>query len=192
MRIRRLFYFIIVVIALGWGIRMLLKGCESHMTIGANADIGPSPTQIASIRDIGQWEFLAIDAEELVDTTRRGFFSDDHLVRIYYGTLRLGIDLNNVREDWMTRQGDSLQVILPEIALLDEHFIDEARTRSFYESGKWTARDREAMYLKAVRQMRSHCMTEQNLLTARQNGTEQMRKLLRAMGYNKVAISFSD
>ena len=36
-----------------------------------------SPTQVESIEAIGQWEFLAINDEELVDTVRRGFFGDD-------------------------------------------------------------------------------------------------------------------
>ena len=56
-----------------------------------------SPTQVESIEAIGQWEFLAISDEELVDTVRRGFFGDDQLVRIYYGTLRLGIDMKYVK-----------------------------------------------------------------------------------------------
>ena len=41
-----------------------------------------TPSEIESIRRIGQWEFMAINDEELVDTVRKGFFSDDHLVRI--------------------------------------------------------------------------------------------------------------
>ena len=61
--------------------------------------IGLTPTQIESIRQIGQWEFLSIADEELIDTVRRGFFSDDQLIRIYYGTLRLGIDLQQMKEN---------------------------------------------------------------------------------------------
>ena len=57
-----------------------------------------SPTQVESIEAIGEWEFLAISNEELVDTVRRGFFGDDQLVRIYYGTLRLGINMKDVKE----------------------------------------------------------------------------------------------
>ena len=45
--------------------------------------IGLTPTQIESIRQIGQWEFLSIADEELIDTVRRGFFSDDQLIRIW-------------------------------------------------------------------------------------------------------------
>ncbi len=60
-----------------------------------------SPTQVESIENIGQWEFLSVSDEELIDTIRRGFFGDDQLVRIYYGTLRLGIDMKDVKEGWL-------------------------------------------------------------------------------------------
>lgn len=58
-----------------------------------------SPTQVESIENIGQWEFLSVSDEELIDTIRRGFWGDDQLVRIYYGTLRLGIDMKDVKKD---------------------------------------------------------------------------------------------
>lgn len=32
-----------------------------------------SPTQVESIENIGQWEFLSVSDEELIDTIRRGF-----------------------------------------------------------------------------------------------------------------------
>ena len=104
-----------------------------------------TPSQIESIRRIGQWEFMAINDEELVDTVRKGFFSDDHLVRIYYGTIRLGLDLSDFDASRISKCEDSLVVRLPHITLLDNHFIDEARTKSFHESGSWTNNDRQAL-----------------------------------------------
>lgn len=35
----------------------------------------PSPTQVESIENIGQWEFLSVSDEELIDTIRRGFLA---------------------------------------------------------------------------------------------------------------------
>ena len=72
-----------------------------------------------------------------MDTVRRGFFGDDELVFIYYGTLRLGINLHEGNQDGSRPKGDSISVLLPPIKLFDDDFIDEARTRSFYESGDW-------------------------------------------------------
>ena len=163
---------------------------DNHLELGVDSDINVTPQQIQLIKDIGEWEFLSVSNEELVDTVRKGFFSDDHLVRIYYGTLRLGIDLSKAKEGWIKTQGDSVMVTLPKIVLLDKNFIDEARTKAFYESGRWTAADREALYRKAHRQMIAHCLTPENLRSAQDNADQQFRKMLKAMGFSYVSIDF--
>ena len=73
----------------------------SSLEIVSDNNIDITPQQIQSIKAIGQWEFLAVNDELMVDTTRKGIFSDDHLVRIYYGTLRLGIDMHRVKTGWI-------------------------------------------------------------------------------------------
>ena len=71
---------------------------STPLQIVTNQSIDITPTQIRSIEQIGKWSFLEISDEEIVDTIRRGFFSDDELVRIYYGTLRLGVDTRQAHE----------------------------------------------------------------------------------------------
>jgi hypothetical protein len=165
---------------------------DNHLELGANSDINVTPQQIQLIKDIGEWEFLSVSNEELVDTVRKGLFSDDHLVRIYYGTLRLGIDLSKAKKGWIKTQGDSVMVTLPKIGLLDKDFIDEARTKSFYESGSWTARDREALYQKARRLMLARCMTPANQKVAQENAEAQFQKMLKALGYQNIIIKFEE
>ena len=63
-----------------------------------------------------------------------------------------------------------------------------ARTKAFYESGKWSAREREALYRKARRQMLRHSLTPQNLQTARENGEMQFQQMFKAMGYKTVVV----
>lgn len=147
-----------------------------------------TPSQIRSIEQIGEWSFLEINDEELVDTIRHGFFSDDELVRIYYGTLRLGINLKEAHEGWLAMQNDTLCAILPPVRLLDNNFIDETRTRSFIETGKWTHHDRKAMYNRAVQRMRRRCLTKKNFQSARDNARVQFEQMLRSMGYDKVRV----
>lgn len=161
---------------------------DSYISLGTSEAIEPTPTQIQSIKDIGEWEFLSISAEEMVDTVRKGFFSNDELVRIYYGTLRLGIDMKQLAPDAITVNGDSLEMTLPKVGLLDKDFIDEAKTKSFYESGKWSPKDREALYKKAYRQMIQHCMTKENLEAARTNGEAQMHHMMQQLGYKNITI----
>lgn len=176
---------IVALVALWW----IVSGIsQSEVTLDVNQEIDLTPEQITSIEAIGEWEFLAIANEELVDTTRKGFFKDDHLVRIYYGTVRLGIDMKNVEPGWIQTGGDSIVVTLPQPGLLDKNFIDEARTKSFFETGKWSHQDRDKLYQKAYRQMLTHCLTPANLRSARENGEALFTKMMKSIGYERVNI----
>ena len=179
---------VIAVIAVFFWVRSVLK--SNYIEIGSNDKIEPTPTQIQSIRDIGEWEFLSVSAEEMVDTVRKGFFSDDELVRIYYGTLRLGINMQQLSDDAIRVQGDTLQVTLPKVTLLDKDFIDEAKTKSFYESGKWSPLAHQALYQKAHRQMLQHCLTTENLTAAQTNAESQLRNLFTQLGYKTITLTF--
>ncbi|MBR0264454.1 MAG: DUF4230 domain-containing protein [Prevotella sp.] len=177
----------LVIVGFFW-LKGLTKG--DHITLGADNRIELTPTQIQSMKAIGEWEFLSVSAEELVDTVRKGLFKDDELVRIYYGTLRLGLNMHRLQQGWIKAEGDSVAMTLPKIGLLDKDFIDEARTKPFFESGKWKPEDRDALYRKAYRQMMSHCLTQENLQAAEHNAEEQLRNMMRSMGYANVKITF--
>ena len=163
---------------------------SNNASVATKEHVELSPTQIERIKAIGQWEFLTVSDEELVDTVRHGFFGDDELVRIYTGTLRLGIDMADVEEDWIRTDGDTLRVLLPPVRLLDANFIDEASARSFYESGRWTQADRKALARKAHQKMLARCLTPQNIASAEQNAAAQFHQMLRAMGFPYVSIRF--
>ena len=165
---------------------------DSHVEMGASETIDITPTQIQSIEAIGEWEFLSVSNEELVDTVRKGLFSNDELVRIYYGTLRLGVNMHQASPRWLTVEGDTVRAMLPKVGLLSKDFIDEARTKSFFESGKWKPEDKEALYQKAYRQMKAHCLTKENLQAAEANGEEQMRNMMRSMGYKNIKITWKN
>ena len=182
--------FLVVLTFLGFFIidklRDRIPGVHSEDT----SEIVMTPSQIDDIRRIGQWEFMSLNDEELVDTIHKGFFSDDHLVRIYYGTLRLGIDLSEFNAERLSVHDDMLVIQLPAVTLLDPHFIDEARTQSFHESGSWSNADRRALYERAQQKMISRCVTTETLEATRQLAETQVRRLLTSMGFEKVSITF--
>ncbi|MBP5339883.1 MAG: DUF4230 domain-containing protein [Prevotella sp.] len=149
-----------------------------------------SPTHLKSIRDIGQWELLCIDDEELVDTVRSGLFTDDQLVRIYYGTLRLGLDLSQIDQSCAVVDGERLVLTLPDVRLLDDNFIDEARTLSFHEHGQWGAKARNELYEKARRKMMARALTSDNLDYTRQLANQHIVQLMKTMGYKDVVVLF--
>jgi nitrogen fixation-related uncharacterized protein len=178
---------VLIVVGFFW-LRGLTK--DDYLDLGTDTEIGITPTQVQSIKAIGEWEFLSVSAEELVDTVRKGLFMNDELSRIYYGTLRLGINMHQVKHGWIETHGDSVTMILPAVGLLDKDFIDEARTKPFYESGTWKPADREALYKKACRMMTQHCLTKENLQAAESNGRDQFMNMLQSMGYKNVSITF--
>lgn len=189
--------------AIGYCVYLLFnKATDNSISIVTDDRIDITPQQIRSIRDIGEWEFLSISDEQLVDTVRRGIFFDDQLVRIYYGTLRLGIDMQQLRDDAFVIKGDggtdgyekrdTLCVTLPPVKLLDDDFIDEARTRSFISKGNWDTSVREALYYKARQKMIDQCMTRQNIKRARENAVIQVSDMLNVMGFENVIIKFEN
>ena len=182
----RALVLVVVILVLWW---LLFAEKDNHIALEVDDGIDVTPQQIESIRAIGQWEFLSITTEELVDTVRKGLFSDDHLARIYYGTLRLGVDMSRAQ---LEARGDTVVATLPRVTLLDSNFIDEARTKAFFESGSWKPAAREALYRKARCQMLKHSLTRENLATARQNADAQLRQLLRSMGYNNITITWNN
>ena len=179
---------IVLLMASFFWVRSILR--NNHVGFWTDNRIELTPTQIQSIKDIGEWEFLAISTEEMVDTIRKGIFTDDELVRIYYGTLRLGINMHQVEPGWIQTSGDSITVNLPKIGLLDKDFIDEARTKPFYESGSWNAADKEALYKRADNKMLHHSLTKENLQTAESNAEQQFRNMMKSMGFSHITITF--
>ena len=176
---------IVVVIAL------MRCNATTSLHISHEGQVEITQTQIDSIRSIGQWEFLSIADEEIVDTVRHGFFGDDQLSRIYYGTLRLGLDLRTMPDDWITMDHDTVVVTIPSARLLDDDFLDEARTRSFIEEGKWSEADRAALSRKAIYLMRRRCLTPANIRRANDNAKVQIEQLIRSMGFKFVKVGGS-
>lgn len=186
-------WLILAVVVLLFAVSMLLRCSLRNQGLHlapVNEKIDITPEQIRSIERIGEWEFLSISDEEFVEKTRKGFFSDSKLARIYVGTLRLGVDMRQAGKDWLTVHHDTLVAVLPPVGLLDKRFIDEARTRSFYESGNWTAADREEMYQQAYHKMMARCLSPVNIRKAEDNAREQFSSMFRSMGYPHVVINF--
>ncbi len=156
-----------------------------------NTRIDITPEEIRSIRDIGQWEFLSVRTEEMVEWHRRRTLGNDHLVRIYQGTLRLGVDLAQADSTWFTSLPDSVaQLQLPRITLLDERFIDETRTRSFYQKGSVPPEVLDQLYRQASLAMKRRCLTKQNIQAAERNAREQFTRIFTSFGFKKVEIEF--
>ena len=180
-----------LVVAALWAYRQCRTG-QTSIGVVHNRAIDTTPEEIHALRDIGQWETLTVSTEELVDTFATDWRGTRQLVRIYAGTLRLGVDLGEAADDWFHAAGDTAYVRLPRVKLLDDRFIDEARSRSFYERGRWDADTREQLYERARRAMVRRCLTPANLTAAEQSAREQFSALMRGLGYTTTLITFEN
>ncbi len=173
-------------------VTLTVKGTKNEVGFAPDNDtITVSPLQVKSVQDIGQWEFLSITDEELVDSAENRIFGGEKkIVRIYYGTLRLGVDLSKLEDQDVVLRGDTVDVTLPAIELLDKEFIDETRTKSFYESGTWDQATRAALFKKAHRQMLDRCMTRENIHIAQYNAVEEVTRVFTSLGFVYVDVHF--
>lgn len=180
-----------IVIAITYIYIGIKENSPIHLEVERNTRIDLTPEQILSVRDIGQWEFLTINTEELVEWQRSRTLTTNRLTRIYQGTLRLGIDMSKASDDWFTSLPDSTaQLILPHAALLDNNFIDEARSRSFYEKGSIPPEARDRLYAQARKKMMQRCLTPQNLQTTERNARNEFTRIFKSFGFKTVTIQF--
>ena len=172
-----------------------IRGEGEIVSLGIESDprIDLTPAQITSIRKIGKWEFLSVQMEEIVDTTHRRFLlPDEQLVRIYRGTIRLGIDMDRLSDSWLETRGDTAILRLPPIRRLNKDFIDEAATQTFFESGTWDNHARSLLYDEARRRMERRFASSQSATQAERNGREQVTALMRALDFATVEVYFGD
>jgi len=191
MKVLKLFFIAVIVLALVFLV-MYFKGCGPVASFGieTNDSIENTGQLVTEMKAIKDWEFLVIEDEDPIDSVIRGRIYDDVLVRIYYGSLRLGVDLSELSEDDLTISGDSVKAELPPIKLLDENFIDEARTQAFYEKGKWSDAAKSQLYKKAERTMRQYALSKDNFKVAEKNGIQQMESFFRSLGFKHIDVSF--
>lgn len=186
----RITLFFIVVILLGYGGMTVYRNLTTTDTATAQP-IASSPEEVVQLKAIGQWEFLSVEAEELVERHNAGLMSERDLVCIYRGTLRIGIDMHKLSPDWMVVEGKNVVLHLPQPSLLDENFLDESRTTVFFEQGVFRPDERKALTEEAKAKMKQRALTPDNLSIARRNAEEQLQKLLLAMGYQEVVVDFT-
>lgn len=166
---------------------------SARVEIGSPREINVTPQKISEIKRISQWEFMRVVDEVVVDTTaHRTLLPDERLTCIFYGTLSLGIDLAKADDDWVTNRNDTLTVRLPLPSLLDERFIDEARTKVFYEYGSWRPSARNAMYRRAKVRMMERALTPSNLDKVRQAASYRFSSLFKELGAKDVIIEFGN
>lgn len=184
--------YIALAVALVYIVVKFVNGIGSaEVSIGSDNTINITPERITSIKSIGQWEFMQVDDEVVIDTIRhRHIVADDRLTCIYYGSVRLGIDLDKAAADWITNRNDTIDLLLPAPSVLDDRFIDEARTDVFYQTGRWGGYARELMYRRAVAEMKAFALSPENIRTVKSAAESRFTDLFMGLGAKEVTVSF--
>ena len=156
---------------------------------------------VEQVRSIGELSSAGF-YEELVLTDRdESYFSElmrasglsrltgsGDFVIICKGRVRAGFDLTKIQESDFSFSGDTLRLILPPVEILDV-VLNPADYEHF--SGHRTHEETTAILLQAKQRLRSDAIREGILNQAELSAEAHLRRLLSAMGYRDVFITFS-
>lgn len=164
-----------------------MKQCGPAFSIEGNDKITQTPNIVTEIEKRGKWEFLSVELEELVDTVRGRVFKDKLSV-IYVGKLRYGIDFTKIEDDWFTTKGDTVFACLPKVTLLDEYFLNEAATKSVFNTGSFTPQDRQDLRNRAISRMLEKSKANGYCETAQENAQIQIANFLNQLGVKNIVF----
>ncbi|MBR6876275.1 MAG: DUF4230 domain-containing protein [Bacteroidales bacterium] len=156
---------------------------------------------VEQVRSIGELSSAGF-YEELVLTDRdESYFSElmrasglsrltgsGDFVIICKGRVRAGFDLTKIQESDFSFSGDTLRLILPPVEILDV-VLNPADYEHF--SGHRTHEETTGILLQAKQRLRSDALREGILDQAELSAEAHLRRLLSAMGYREVLITFS-
>jgi len=156
---------------------------------------------VEQVRSIGELSSAGF-YEELVLTDRdESYFSElmrasglsrltgsGDFVIICKGRVRAGFDLTKIQESDFSFSGDTLRLILPPVEILDV-VLNPADYEHF--SGHRTHEETTGILLQAKQRLRSDALREGILNQAELSAEAHLRRLLSAMGYREVLITFS-
>lgn len=181
--------FLLIVAVIGCAISFLKMTSSSSpfsFNIKQNDSLLETSIDIKTLREIGEWEFLSVRVEELVDTTISNVFFDDQLSCIYRGDVRLGFDMRDFDLKNIDVRGDTAFVKLPHCKILDTDFIDESQTSVFFQKGNVEPSIYVDLKKRAKNKMIDRALASENLALADKTAENSISSLLKDMGMSDV------
>ena len=80
----KIIIILIIVVLVLVGVLLFSLRKQPLVSVSSEGHMESTPVEVEQIRAIGEWEFLTVSDEEIVDTVRHGFFGDDELSRIFF------------------------------------------------------------------------------------------------------------
>lgn len=192
-------YLLLLTLLLAIVLVLLLE--PRRMQRSRELEIERTTAIVEQVRSIGELSSAGF-YEELVLTDRdESYFSElmrasglsrltgsGDFVIICKGRVRAGFDLTKIQESDFSFSGDTLRLILPPVEILDV-VLNPADYEHF--SGHRTHEETTGILLQAKQRLRSDAIREGILNQAELSAEAHLRRLLSAMGYREVLITFS-
>ncbi len=165
--------------------------CEPPIQVKEDNRIEIGPTIITQLQGKKQWCFREIAMQETSEI--KGITGS--LLKRYYGTLRLGVELDSINENSVKfdEANKTLHLKLPKIQILDENFIDESRTETLLENAwtKFNNKELKQCFNKAKEKMIKNNFTPRNIGLAEDQGISEVKRLVKSTGYlGKIEVEF--
>lgn len=165
--------------------------------------VRPAAHVITAVRDLVRFETTTFHVERVIDLTeeQKRFYgmvpAQDAILLVAAADVTAGFDLSKLGDDDIEIDGDGRGVTLrlpaPEILSTE---LDPENTYVHTRKTDILARRREDLESRAraeaVRELRGAAERGGILLRARESGTRSMTALLRALGFERVEITFRD
>jgi hypothetical protein len=167
--------------------------------------VDETPLLVTQIKSIAQ--LLTIEAlnEVVVDSTRSPFglpkevlknlpatplrfLGASQLVLIVRGTVRAGVNLEQIDERSIRIKGDSLFVQLPPAVVFDI-ITNPSDVETFIEKGAWNSVAATALQAKARQQLAQQALARGLLQQANSNARQLIHGLLKNSGYAYIQIT---
>jgi hypothetical protein len=157
--------------------------------------MGGGPTVLRQVQGLQELATVKYHLERIVTVTDPGLLGDERLILIAHGVVKCGIDLSGLKpEDIKIDEArKSAEITLPQAKVLDA-YLDETRTQVFMREKPFFRKlnkDLDQLARRdAVAQIKSGAVELGIKKDAQERAELQVRKLLEALGYEKVEVRF--
>ncbi len=162
---------------------------------GTNYTVGP--LSVRSLMKTEQLKVLSVHKEILASQRRKskGLFKDkeEKIYVIYPATLQFGFDLAKADTNSIVRHGDSVDVVLPPVTILnrDGKAVDEADKRTAIEEGTWSAAEMTLLRERAEAMMLRNCEYDSCYAKAERTARFMMASMMRNMGVEHFSVTIT-
>jgi hypothetical protein len=168
---------------------------QARLLGGREPKLGGGPTVLRQVQGLQELSTVKYHLERIVTVTDPGLLGDERLILIAHGIVKSGIDLSGLKpEDIKINEArKTAEVTLPQAKVFDV-YLDETRTQVFMREKPFFRKlnkDLDQIARRdAVAQIKSGAVELGIKKDAQERAEMQVRKLLEALGYEKVEIRF--